>query len=652
MATLEDLLIKIGIDSKGAKKGAEGLKRDLSKTWDFAKQGAAVGGAAVGAALIAGMQSVIESSKPVALLQAQLGGSAEFAGAAGKAAGDLYARGVVDSMDTAAGTIKALFQNGLLPQDAAQKDVDRIAGKLSTLSTISEEESGKVAAAVQQMVRNGIVKNVDDGMDLMVKGVQGGVNKSEDLFDTFNEYGTKFRDLGLDGATAMGLMSQAIKAGARDSDTAADALKEFSIRAIDGSKAAADGYKLLGLDAGKMTAAIAKGGDFANEGLAIVLDKLRAMKDPVKRNAAAVGLFGTKAEDLGEALFAMNPETAAKELGNLGGAADKAGQTLEQSAGAKLEAFKRKAIGELTEQIAKLLPAIEATFGWLAKNSSWVQPLAVGLGLLAAAIGVIVAVQWAWNAALAVSPVTWIVLGIIALIAVIVYLATKTKFFQTIWAAVWGFLKKVGAWFAGPFAGFFVMLWQKIVAFAKGVWNAVLLYFGFWYGLFNKVKGWAGAAIDWLVSKWKSFIGFIKSIPGRISGALSSMWNGLKNGFRAAINWVIGKWNGLSFTIPSVTILGKTLGGGTLSTPNIPMLADGGLVPATPGGRLVIMGEGGEDEVAAPVSKLPDLGGDRRIVIELHGDDSKAAAYAVQVLRTAVKDKGGDVQFVLGQRKR
>lgn len=34
------------------------------------------------------------------------------------------------------------------------------------------------------------------------------------------------------------------------------------------------------------------------------------MKDPVKRNAAAVALFGTKAEDMGKALFALDPSKA------------------------------------------------------------------------------------------------------------------------------------------------------------------------------------------------------------------------------------------------------------------------------------------------------------------------------------------------------
>lgn len=637
MATLEDLLIKIGIDSKGAKKGAEGFKRDLSKTWGAVKRGAAIGGAAAGAALVAGMQTVIESSKPVALLEAQLGGSAEFAGKAGQAAGDLYARGVVDSMDTAAATVRSAFQQGLIPQDAVQADVDRVAAKLSTLSMVSEEEAGKVAAAVQQAVRNGLVKNVDEGMDLMVAGIQGGVNKSEDLFDTFNEYGTQFRKLGLGGAQSMGLMQQAIKAGARDADTAADALKEFSIRAIDGSKSTAEGFKALGLDAERMGASIGKGGDIANEALDITLDKLRGIEDPVKRADTAVKLFGTKAEDLGDALFAMDPSSAADGLGEFAGAADKAGKTLEQSAGAKLEAFKRKALAGLTTELAKMIPAIESAFGFLQRNSSWVKPLAIGLGALAVVIGIITAVTWAWNAALAVSPITWIVLAIVALIAVIVYLATKTRFFQTIWEAVWGFMKKVGAWFAGPFANFFVTLWKKITASLSRAKQQFLSVITF---IKNLVLGWYRfqvSVVARIISTFIRVVNYVRAIPRRIRGALSRMWDGMKAGFRSAINWVISKWNSLSFRIPSFTILGKSFGGGTVGTPKIPHLADGGLVPATPGGRLVVMGEAGEDEIAAPVSKLPDLqgDGDRPLVIELApGGEAEFRKWILKTVRT------------------
>lgn len=619
MATLADLMIEIGIDPKGVDKGAAGVESKLKKTWGGVQKAAAAGGLLVGAALMGGVQSMIDSSKPIALLQAQLGAGGDVAKDVGEAAGKLYARGVVGSLEEATGAIRAVWQNGLVDEDATQAEIEAVGAKLSNLAMIAEDEAGNVSNAVKQMIRNGLVKDANEAFDVLTTGVQRGVNKSGDLFDTFNEYGTQFRQLGLDGATSMGLMNQAIKGGARDADTAADALKEFAIRAIDGSTTSAAGFKALGLDAEKMTAQIAKGGPQASAGLGTVLDRLKAMKDPVKQNAAAVALFGTKAEDLGKALFSMDVDTATKSLGDLSGSAEKAGNTLEQSTGAKLEAFKRQATSALVDTMGKALPAIEATFGFLQRNSSWVQPLALGLGVLAVVIGVITAAQWAWNAALAVSPVTWIVLGIVALIAVIVLVATKTRFFQTIWEHVWGFLKGVGAWFAGPFAGFFVAVWNKIVAFAKGVWSAISMYFGFWYGLFGKVKNWASSAIDWIKNKFSGFVSFVKGIPGKLSSGLSNMWNGLKSGFRVAINYVIGKWNSLRFSIPSFSILGKSFGGGSIGVPRIPQLANGGIVQATQGGTLVNVGEGGQDEAVVPLNRMGDFArnDDRPVVVQI-----------------------------------
>jgi phage-related minor tail protein len=603
MATLADLLIEIGIDPKGVDKGSKSVQGKMQKTWGNIQKGAAIGGAAVGAALMAGMASIIETSKPVALLQAQLGATGEFAGDVGEAAGKLYARGVVGSMEDATASIKAVWQNGLVDEDATNADIEKVGASLSNLAMISEDEVGNVSNAVKQMMRNGLIDNVQEGFDLLTRGVQQGVNKSGDLFDTYNEYGTQFRQLGLDGATSMGLMNQAIKAGARDADTAADALKEFAIRAIDGSTTSAAGFKALGLDAEKMTAQIAQGGPKASAGLSTVLDKLKEIKDPVKQNAAAVALFGTKAEDLGDALFAMDPGTAAAGLGKVAGAAKKAGDTLEQSAGAKLEAFKRQAQSALVDQLAKAIPYIEATFGWLQKNSSWVQPLAIALGILATAIGIMVIAQMAWNAALALSPVTWIVLGIALIIAGIVLLATKTRFFQATWEAIWGFLKMVGGWIKTVFVGYFTFMFKLFMTIVKGIWTGVKMYFGFWAGLFLKVKSWAVTAVMFIWNKFKAFIGFLIAIPAKVRAKLGGMWDTLKTGFKVAINYVIGKWNSLSFSVPSFTILGKTFGGQTLGTPDIPMLADGGIVKASRGGTIVRVGEGGQDEAVVPLGR-------------------------------------------------
>jgi hypothetical protein len=486
-------------------------------------------------------------------------------------------------------------------------------------------------------------------MDILVAATEKGVNKSQDLLDTVNEYGTQFRKLGLGGKQSMGLLSQAIQAGARDSDTAADALKEFSIRAIDGSKTTAAAYKSLGLDGKLMGKNVAKGGDFANEALDVTLDKLRGVKDPVKQAAIATGLFGTKAEDLGKALFAMDPSTAAKQMGDLAGATDKAAKTASSGVAGWSTLSRQFQMG-LVDTLNLALPAVNAVFGFMQRNSAWVKPLAIGLGLLAVALGIVTAVTWAWNAALAVNPITWIVLGIVALIAIIVIVATKTKFFQTIWGAVWGFMKAVGRWFAGPFAGFFVAVWNKIVSGAKWVWSMVSAYFGFWYGLLGKVKGWIGGAVSWIHTKWNNLVSFIKSIPGKISHSLHSMWDGLKSGFKSAINWVIGKWNSLHFSIPSFSILGKSFGGGTIGVPSIPYMAKGGTVREQ---GLAFIHRGETVTPAARVtpfrsSSMASGGGGATITIK--SDGRRMSNLLLELLREAIRNNGGDPVKVLTPR--
>lgn len=116
-------------------------------------------------------------------------------------------------------------------------------------------------------------------------------------------------------------------------------------------------------------------------------------------------------------------------------------------------------------------------------------------------------------------------------------------------------------------------------------------------GKFSSIKGTIKGYLDTVVN-------YFKGLPGRITSAVSGMFDGIKGAFKSAINWVVGKWNNLSFTIPGITAFGKTVGGFTLSTPNIPYLADGGVITAP---TLAMVGEGRESEAVLPLSKLERL---------------------------------------------
>ncbi|MFJ1704502.1 phage tail tape measure protein [Kitasatospora sp. NPDC088346] len=324
------------------------------------KAGIAGAALAAGALLAQGIGDALEHGAIKSRLQAQLGTTNEAAASAGKLAGKLYSKGVTEDFQTAADTIKAVMQSGIAPPGATNDQLQAISTKVADVAGVFDQDLGGVTNAVSQMLRTGLAPNAEAALDVLTKGFQNGTNKADDLVDTFNEYGVQFQKLGLDGPAALGLISQAVQAGARDSDVAADALKEFSIRAIDGSKTTADGFKALGLDAEDMAAKIGQGGKTASDGLSLTLQKLKEIPDPVARSQAAVALFGTQSEDLGAALYAMDPSNAVAALGEVGGAAEKMGNTLRDNAQSKIEVFKRSISEGVTNAVGGyLIPWVE-----------------------------------------------------------------------------------------------------------------------------------------------------------------------------------------------------------------------------------------------------------------------------------------------------
>jgi TP901 family phage tail tape measure protein len=132
-----------------------------------------------------------------------------------------------------------------------------------------------------------------------------------------------------------------------------------------------------------------------------------------------------------------------------------------------------------------------------------------------------------------------------------------------------------------------------------------------WQGAWDKVGGILGGAWDGIKSTVSggidAVLGFLGSMPGRIAGAARGMWDGITDAFRSAMNVIIRGWNALEFKIPGFSVGPVHFGGFTLGVPNIPLLADGGLVSARPGGTLALLAEAGHDEVVAPLPDLVDV---------------------------------------------
>lgn len=351
------------------------------------------GAAAFGGALAKGLDVTAARGK----LQAQLGLTSQASAKVGQVAGKLYADAYGDSMDDVNGAITSVIQNMDGMRKASSSSLQITTARAITLGQVMDEDVGAVTRSVAQMMRTGLAKNSKEAFDVLTRGAQLGANKSQDLLDTLNEYGTQFRKLGVSGKQAMGIITQGLRAGARDADTVADAIKEFAIRAVDGSKLTASGFKSLGLSASSMSKKIGKGGKSANQALDVTLDRLRKIKDPVKQAQIATALFGTKAEDLGKALFAIDPSKAVQGLGHLKGATDQAGKAMGDTAASKFTAWKRGLETNLTNvMVTSVIPALNdfsdklKTFGvtpaGIVKTGIVVTGLAVGFKGLSKAI--------------------------------------------------------------------------------------------------------------------------------------------------------------------------------------------------------------------------------------------------------------------------
>ncbi|MFI6055501.1 phage tail tape measure protein [Streptomyces violascens] len=552
----------------GAASGGDRAARGMSTA--LKGIAGAVIGAGIGAALMAGVGEAMDRQKVAGKLQAQLGSTGPVAAKYGKVAGALYSGAIVDSVEDGAEVIKGIAQNGLLPPEATQAQVQTMGKRVADTAAVMGEDVGKVSRAVGTMLKSGIAKSADEAMDVLVRGSQNGTNAAEDLLDTFSEYPTQFRDLGLDAQTAMGLMQQGLQGGARDADTVADALKEFAIRSKDMSKTSVDAFKSIGLNADTMAKTFTKGGPAASKALGDVLQRIKAIKDPAERNATAVALFGTKAEDLQAALFKLDPKTAVKALGDVKGAADKAGDAMRNNASTKIEMFKRGLQTKVVDVIGgKAIPAIEALARWVDEggigkafraSAGFIQEHSTALKVAAVVIGtvmlpslVVLGVQATTTAAAVV--VGWVTQSAAATVAGVRFLATNALIVggwiaQGVAAGATA-VRVVAGWVlmgaqsllqAGRMAAAWLIAMGPVGWVITAVVGLVALIVANW----DTVKQWTVAAWDFVWSTIKGVAQFLLDLflNWTLVGLIIQHWQAIKDGtvaaWNAIVSWVKG----------------------------------------------------------------------------------------------------------------
>lgn len=201
--------------------------------------------------------------------------------------------------------------------------------------------------------------------------------------------------------------------------------------------------------------------------------------------------------------------------------------------------------------------------------------------------GICTVAQWALNVAMTANPVGIIIVAIGALIAIGVALwmnwDSVCAWCKQAFQAVGDFFVSVGT----SIGSFFVGLWTGIKDTAVGVWNGIT---GFLSSAWNTISS---AAVSVFTGIGNAVKNVWNGIVGAIKGAINSIISAINSMIRGAVSGVNGLIKGINSVTGAVGIPAIP----TFTAPQIPMLANGGLIRTA---GTVIVGEKGPEMLSLP----------------------------------------------------
>lgn len=401
----------------------------------------------------------------------------------------------------------------------------------------------------------------EEAFNLLAQGQQQGLNYSDELFDSVNEYGVQFDKLGLSATDMFNIFKSGADAGAFNLDKVGDAVKELSIRVIDGSTTTQDGFNKLGLNADEMAQKFGAGGDSAKAAFYQVIQGLKDMDDPVAQSIAGVDLFGTQWEDLGpqvvtslgsvqgafdqtkdsmQQINEVKYNTPIEALDGLGRqiktsvllpVSQELMPTLNDAAKQLSETFSSsdlksgieslsQGLGELIKAIADIaanvLPSLLTGLGWIMDNANTIATGAIAIGVgfetfkvvgvvneLVQGVKDLAAAQWILNEAQKANVIGAVIAAVTALVAAVIYLWNTNEGFRN---AI------IGAW-------------EAISSTAISVFNGIISFF--------------------TVTIPNAFSGFASFFTTTVPQTFENGWNSVINFFTVSVPaWLasMGEW--------------------------------------------------------------------------------------------------------------
>lgn len=294
-------------------------------------------------------------------------------------------------------------------------------------------------------------------------------------------------------------------------------------------------------------------------------------------------------DELNEAIVRLDSEggdgfdnfekQARNATGGIGTAIENLYNRLAQAIGKVIQEIGPDKIFDAIESISKsfsgMADVVINIINFLSENKWILEFIGTFVGVLTALSVAI----WAINAAMAASPITWIILGISAIIAGIVLLINHI----------------------GEVGQFFQATWDAICQGAQAVWDFIVGIFSNMANFFGSIFGGAWEAVKNVFSTGgQIFMGIVDGITNAFRTIVNAIITGINHVVAIPFNAI----NGFLSFLKGIDILGiKPFDWvGTIDVPQIPLLAQGGFANGATG---AIIGENGP-EVVLPLQNNTD----------------------------------------------
>lgn len=368
----------------GISELADGLGLNLpSKLVKVASIGGAL--AAVGGVFKTGLDTAISQIDVQGTLDAQLGKGSVAAQNAGKVAGELYRQGWGESLEDVANVASNVSS---VIRGIGEGDLNTVTKATEVWAQTFDADAGESVRGVKVLMEK-FGLSAQDATDLMTKGMQNGLNYTDELADNLSEYGGRWAEAGTSAQEYFSLLQAGVDSGAYQLDKVGDFLNEFLTSLTDGRIEQSIGEFSKGTQ--DVFNSFKDGKATAEDVLNAVIGEMGTMTDKTKEASLASTLWSSLGEDNALGMIeALGNVPNSYE--NIKGATDEAADST-MSIGQQWEAFKRTMSGTLGDAFTPFvkgfldgLTDMTKKFTDFVNNTDW-SGLANILGSLGTAIG-------------------------------------------------------------------------------------------------------------------------------------------------------------------------------------------------------------------------------------------------------------------------